>query len=267
MKKILAGGVKNIFQLAQVFRNQERSRTHHPEFTMLEWYRAFENYTVLMKDCENILRASARAIGGDGFFTWNGLRCDPFAKFEKITVQEAFLRYAETDLFASIDNPNNPSPLKLKEACDRLRINTAKDDTWEDLFFRIFLEKIENRLGEGAVTILYDYPISMAALSRPKTGAVHVAERFEVYVCGLELANAFGELTDAKVQRARFEADMEKKQSLYGIKYPIDEDFLSALENGFPESAGIALGIDRLVMLATGVDDIEKILWVPVDMN
>jgi lysyl-tRNA synthetase class 2 len=145
-----------------------------------------------------------------------------------------------------------------------LGISSVADDSWEDLFFRIFLEKIENRLGVGRPTILYDYPISMAALSRPKAGAPHLAERFELYVCGLELANAFGELTDAGVQRARFAADMEKKERLYGERYPLDEDFLAALEEGLPESSGIALGVDRLAMLCTGAPRIEDVLWLPV---
>jgi lysyl-tRNA synthetase class 2 len=132
------------------------------------------------------------------------------------------------------------------------------------LYFRIFLDRISPHLGIDAPTILYDYPISMAALSRPKPGDSRLAERFELYVCGLELANAFSELTDAQEQRARFLADQAKKKSLYGETYPIDEDFLAALEHGLPECAGIALGFDRLVMLCTGAADIEEVLWAPV---
>jgi elongation factor P--(R)-beta-lysine ligase len=263
MKKLLAAGMERIYQIALVYRNRERSRTHHPEFSMLEWYRAGEPYTALMNDCENLLRACKSAAGPEREFTWQGVKSDPFQAFERLSVQEAFARYAETDLLGAISDPLQPTPEPLRAACEKLGISTAADDTWEDLFFRIFLERIEPKLGVGRPTILFDYPISMAALSRPKKEAPHLAERFEVYVCGLELGNAFGELTDPVAQRRRFEADMEKKQRLYGEKYPIDEDFLAALEH-MPESSGIALGVDRLVMLATGAESIEQVLWVPV---
>lgn len=263
MKKLLVGGMERIFQLAQVYRNRERSHTHHPEFCMLEWYRAGASYTEIMKDCENLLGACARAVKATRL-TWKGETADPFQPFERLNVQDAFVKYAKIDLLATIDNPLHPSPTKLKEECQRLGIHTASDDSWEDLFFRVSLEKIEPHLGFGRPTILYDYPISLAALSRPKPGAEHLAERFELYVCGLELANAFGELTDPEVQRRRFEADMDKKEKLYGERYPIDEDFLAALKEGMPESAGIALGVDRLVMLLTGAEQIEDVLWVPV---
>lgn len=263
MKKLLAAGMERIFQVASVYRNRERSRTHHPEFSMLEWYRARQPYTVLMDDCEALLRACTAAAGGDGLLTWNGVKSDPSRPFERISVQEAFLKYAETDLFATIDDPRAPTPKALRERCRELAIITAEDDSWEDLFFRIFLERIEPHLGVGVPTILYDYPVSMAALSRPKPGNPELAERFELYVSGLELANAFGEFTDPVAQRARFVADMDRKERLYGERYPIDEDFLAALEI-YPESSGIALGFDRLVMLVTGASDIEDVLWVPV---
>lgn len=262
MKKLLACGMERIFQVAQVYRNRERSHTHHPEFAMLEWYRTGESYTVLMDDCERLLRACKAAAGGAQEFTWKGVTAAAHQPFDRISVQEAFLRYGKTDLLATIDDPQNPAPDKLRAACVRLGIGTAPDDSWEDLFFRIFLEKIEPKLGVGVPTFLYDYPISMAALSRPKAQAPHLAERFELYVCGLELANAFGELTDAVAQRARFEADMEKKQRLYGERYPIDEDFLAALAL-MPPASGCALGFDRLVMLATGATHIDQVLWTP----
>ncbi|RYZ94282.1 MAG: EF-P lysine aminoacylase GenX, partial [Proteobacteria bacterium] len=247
-----------------VYRNRERSHTHHPEFSMLEWYRVGEPYTKLMDDCEGLLRACKAAVGGEPVFRFQGREARADLPFARVSVQEAFQTFAGIDLLATIDNHALPSPGKLREACVAAGIHTAPDDTWEDLFFRIFLEKIEANLGVGVPTILYDYPISMAALSRPKASAPHLAERFEVYVCGLELANAFGELTDARVQRARFEADMDKKQRLYGERYPIDEDFIRALEEGLPESSGIALGVDRLAMLATGASSIEDVLWITV---
>lgn len=264
MKKLLVSGMEKIFQIAPVYRNRERSYTHHPEFHMLEWYRVGASYTQIMEDCEGLLRACASVKGAGAELTWKGIFSNPFKPFEKISVQEAFLKYAQTDLLSTIDIPTNPSPNTLRERCRVLGISAAPDDTWEDLFFRVFLEKIEPNLGVGVPTILYDYPISMAALSRPKASDPRLAERFEIYVCGMELANAFGELTDPLVQRERFEADMQKKQALYGERYPIDQDFLDALEEGMPESAGIALGVDRLAMLVAGVDHIEDVLWVPV---
>jgi lysyl-tRNA synthetase class 2 len=263
MKKLLAGGLEKVFQLARVFRNAERSATHHPEFTMLEWYRAKAGYVALMEDCEGLLAAVAEAAGADSF-VWQGRRCDAAAPAERLTMVEAFKRYCDFDLLATMPEPLNPSLDLLATAARPLGIAPHDGDRWDDLFFRIFLERIEPRLGIGRPTILRDYPVSMAALSRPKASDPRLCERFELYICGLELANAFGELTDAAEQRRRFEADMALKERLYGIRYPIDEDFMAALAHGLPPSAGIALGMDRLVMLATGAGHIEDVLWAPV---
>ena len=263
MKKLLAGGLERIFQLARVFRNAERSATHHPEFTMLEWYRANQGYVVLMEDCEGLLAAVAEATGAS-HFTWQGRRCDASAPAERLTVAEAFKRCCDIDLLATAPEPLNPSLDLLAAAAKPLGLAPRPGDRWDDLFFRIFLERIEPTLGLGRPAILRDYPISMAALSRPKASDPRLCERFELYVCGLELANAFGELTDPAEQRRRFEADTALKEKLYGTRYPIDEDFMAALEHGLPPSSGIALGIDRLVMLATGAEHIEDVLWAPV---
>jgi lysyl-tRNA synthetase class 2 len=262
MKKLLVAGMPRIFQLARVFRNGERAATHHPEFTMLEWYRAGADYTALMLDCEALLRA----LAGQGVKTlrWRGQDCDPAAPCERLTVAEGFQRYCGIDILATAPDPRAPSLALLAKAAERIGIAPHAGDAWDDLFFRIFLERIEPKLGHGRATILYDYPVSMAALSRVKRSDPRVAERMELYVCGLELANGFGELTDASEQRRRFEADMDLKQKRYGERYPIDEDFLAALAHGMPESAGIALGFDRLMMLATGADAIEDVLWAPV---
>jgi lysyl-tRNA synthetase class 2 len=262
MKKLLVAGLPRIFQLARVFRNAERASTHHPEFTMLEWYRAGQDYNALMSDCEALLRAVA-AQGVDRLL-WRGHDCDPAAPCERLTVAEAFRRHTGIDILATAPDPRAPSLDLLAKAASGIGIAARPGDGWDDLFFRIFLERIEPKLGQGRATILYDYPISMAALSRAKPGDPRVAERMELYVCGLELANGFGELTDAAEQRRRFEADMAFKQQRYGERYPIDEDFLAALAHGMPESAGIALGFDRLMMLATGADAIEDVLWAPV---
>ncbi len=263
MKKLLVAGLPRLFQLAHVFRNGERSRTHHPEFTMLEWYRAGASLLDIMSDCENLLRAGL-AVSGNAHFTWQGRISDATLPWQRLSVAEAFAQFCGIDLLATTPDPTRPDLALLSAAAQQAGITPHPGDDWEDLFFRIFLERIEPHLGAPAPTILYDYPISLAALSRPKPGDPRLAERFELYVCGLELANAFGELTDAATQRARFEADCARKRQLYGYDYPIDEDFLAALAHGMPESAGIALGIDRLVMLATGATRIEEILWVPV---
>jgi elongation factor P--(R)-beta-lysine ligase len=260
MKKLLAGGMRRIWQLAHVFRDGERSATHHPEFSMIEWYRAGTTYLDLMDDCEALLRRCQ----SDTELTWQGKTADARRPFERLSVAGAFARYAGIDILATAPEPAHPDLALLAAAAETIGIAPHPTDDWEDLYFRIFLDRIEPHLGVGAPTFLYDYPVSMAALSRKKPGDPHLAERFELYACGLELANAFTELTDAQEQRARFLADQAKKQSLYGETYPIDEDFLAALEHGLPNCAGIALGFDRLVMLCTGAANIEEVLWAPV---
>lgn len=263
MKKLLVAGVPRFFQLAHCFRNGERSATHHPEFTMLEWYRAGAGYRDLMADCEALLRACL-AASARPLLSWQGRSADPAARWQYLSVAEAFERFCGIDLLATAPEPLAPSLDLLAAAAQSLDIPPHDGDSWEDLFFRIFLEHIEPALGVGAPTILYDYPISMAALARPKPEDARLAERFELYACGLELANAFGELTDAAAQRRRFRADQEKSRARYGRAYPIDEDFLAALTQGMPESAGIALGFDRLVMLVSGAPRIDDVLWAPV---
>ncbi|MBV9862672.1 MAG: EF-P lysine aminoacylase GenX [Alphaproteobacteria bacterium] len=270
MKKLLAGGLPRIWQLAHVFRDGERSATHHPEFAMLEWYRAGASYRDLMDDCEALVRrcqaASATPASGVGSaLTWRRRRSDPRLSWERLSVACAFRRYAGIDILATAPDPPAPDAARLAAAARAIGLVPHAGDDWETLFFRIFLDRIEPHLGTGAPTILYDYPVSMAALSRASATDPRVAERFEVYVCGLELANAFGELTDPAEQRRRFRADQARKRALYGEIYPIDRDFLAALDHGLPECAGIALGFDRLVMLCTGADDIEEVLWAPVE--
>jgi lysyl-tRNA synthetase class 2 len=258
MKKLLVAGVPRLFQLARVFRNGERGRLHHPEFTMLEWYRAGASYRDLMADCEALLRAVAPR------YSWAGRSADAAGPWTYVSVAAAFRRWAGIDLLATAPDPGAPSLALLAEAARPIGIAPHEGDGWEDLFFRIFLERIEPELGIGAPAILYDYPISMAALARPKPEDPRLAERFELYLCGVELANAFGELTDAAEQRRRFARDRAAKEARYGFSYPVDEDFLAALEHGMPASAGIALGFDRLVMLAAGAGRIEDVLWAPV---
>ena len=263
MKKLLVAGLPKIFQIAHVFRNGERARVHSPEFTMLEWYRADEDYEAVMADCETILRLACTEAGTSELRS-GGLASSPFETFERLTVADAFRRYTGIDLLATAPDPLTPDAGLLHDAARRREITPHDQDSWEDLFFRIMLERIEPNLGIGRPLILRDYPISLAALARPKPADSRVAERFELYACGIELANAFGELTDAVIQRRRFDADMALRERLYGSRYPVDEDFLAALAYGMPESSGAALGIDRLVMLATGAPSVEAVTWVPV---
>jgi lysyl-tRNA synthetase class 2 len=251
-KKLLAAGETRLFEFARVWRNRERGPLHHPEFTLLEWYRANEPYEAIMADCAALLRLAAEAAGATTL-SFRGQTVDPTAEPERLTVAEAFDRYAGLDLF----DPD------LTQAARAKGIRVADDDGWSDVFSRVLVEKIEPNLGIGRATILCEYPVSEAALARPKPSDPRVAERFELYACGVELANCFGELTDPAEQRRRFEAEMAEKARVYGERYPLDEDFLAALAH-MPPASGGALGFDRLVMLAAGASRIDQVLWSPV---
>lgn len=261
-KKLLAAGERRIACFAHVYRNRERGPLHHPEFTMLEWYRAEEDYTRLMEDCAALIALSAE-VAGTRRFDHRGMTCDPFAEPQRLSVAEAFQVYAEIDLLASVEPDGSTDRDLLAAQVEKAGIRHAADDTWTDLYSRVLVEKIEPFLGQGRLTILDRYPVCEAALARPAPDDGRVAERFELYACGVELANAFGELTDPVEQRARFEAEMAEKARVYGERYPVDEDFLSALAI-MPEASGIALGFDRLVMLATGATRIDQVIWAPV---
>jgi elongation factor P--(R)-beta-lysine ligase len=262
-KKLLAAGERRIVEFARAFRNRERGALHHPEFTMLEWYRVEEPYEILMEDCAAVLGLAAEATGTKRF-SFRDRAIDPFAAPERVSMAEAFARYADIDLMATL--PPEPATF-LAAAATAAGIRTAADDTWGDVFSRVLVEKVEPRLGQGRATILYDYPAIQSPLARPKASDPRLAERFELYACGVELANGFAELTDAAEQRKRLEQEMAEKQRIYGERYPIDEDFLEALA-AMPEACGIALGFDRLVMLATGVGHIDDVVWTPMpDLN
>jgi lysyl-tRNA synthetase class 2 len=261
-KKLLAAGETRISCFAHVYRNRERGPLHHPEFTMLEWYRAGEGYETLMKDCAALLALAAEIVGTRSL-TYRGRQTDPFQEPERLSVAEAFRRFAGIDLLASIDHSGETDRGHLAASLRQAGLRVAEDDTWSDLFSRVIVERVEPNLGLGRATILDEYPVAEAALARPTARDPRVAERFELYACGVELANAFGELTDAQEQRRRFEAEMTEKMRVYGESYPVDEDFLAALTH-MPEASGIALGFDRLVMLATGASRIDQVIWAPV---
>ncbi|MBC7314464.1 MAG: EF-P lysine aminoacylase GenX [Rhizobium sp.] len=261
-KKLLAAGERRISCFAHVYRNRERGPLHHPEFTMLEWYRAGESYETLMADAAALVALSADTMKTRGF-SYRGQNCDPFLEPERLSVAEAFRRHAGIDLLGSVETGGATNRDHLAAQLRKAGMRVADDDTWADLFSRVIVEKVEPHLGMGRLTILDEYPVPEAALARPSASDPRVAERFELYACGVELANAFGELTDAGEQRRRFEAEMIEKHRVYGETYPLDEDFLDALAI-MPDASGIALGFDRLVMLATGAVRIDQVMWAPV---
>ena len=249
MKKLLAGGVGPIFQLARVWRDNEGSDLHQAEFTMLEWYSPGADMAGLIAQTQALLRAVLPPV-----VTCRGITCS-LDQFEILTVAEAFTRYVGADVLGTADD----APALAAQAGTRLRDNEG----WEDLFFRLLLERVEPAIGRGHPTFLTHWPAAQAALARRDPSDPRVAERFELFACGMELANAFVELTDAAEQRARFEADRARRAALYGgATWPMDTDLLAALEHGLPPCAGIALGFDRLAMLATGAERIDQVLWL-----
>ncbi len=258
MKKLLAAGSGDIFQICKAFRDEPPSDFHLSEFTMLEWYRVGAGYEAVMDDCERMCAFVARAACGDEPVVWRGATLDFATPCERISVRDAFHTHAGLDLtFAEpLDELR-----RLAETADG--VGACDDDTWDDVFFKVFLRHVEPKLGLGRPTILFDYPARMAALSRIKADDPLVCERFELYAGGVELANAFGELTDAAEQRGRFEADNAERRRLGKPELPIDEEFLAALESGLPECSGIALGVDRLIMLLTDTPDIRRVVPLP----
>ena len=261
MKKLLAAGETRIHAFGHVYRNRERGARHSPEFTMLEWYRVGEDYAVLMRDCVAFLQLAAQVAGG--VLRHRDLTCDPFAEPERLSVADAFARYAGIDLLASIGADGETDRDNLAGQMAKVGIGYSADDTWSDLLSKVLVDKVEPHLGIGRMTFLDHYPAAEAALARRVPGDARIAERFELYACGVELANGFGELTNPVEQRHRFALEMAEKHRVYGETYPLDEEFLAALEI-MPPACGIALGFDRLVMLATGAPRIDDVIWTPV---
>jgi lysyl-tRNA synthetase class 2 len=258
-KKLLAAGEKRIFSMVHCFRNRERTPLHAPEFTMLEWYRVGEPYERIIADTVEMLRLAAGETGNK--LTWRGKVADPLGEAEYLSVADAFLRYAGIDLLVTL-SARGADREALAAQARAQGVSFAADDSWSDIFSRILVERVEPHLGQGRPTVLFEYPAVEAALARVSPRDPRIAERFELYAAGVELANGFGELTDPVEQRRRFEADMALKQRLYGERYPIDEAFLQALEH-MPEASGVALGLDRLVMSATGATRIDQVIWTP----
>ena len=260
MKKLLAAGETRIHAFAHVWRNGEGGPRHSVEFTMLEWYRVGEGYEVLMDDTMAFLRMAAQGAGA-AVLRHGGAECDPFLPPERVSVAEAFAR-AGIDLAATLAADGTPDRDAMARAVQAVGLRAAADEGWSDLFSRALVAYVEPALGHGRVTILDRYPACEAALARRCPDDPRFSERFEVYACGVELANGFGELTDPQEQRRRFEAEMEEKWRRYGYRYPLDEAFLAALAL-MPPASGIALGFDRLVMLATGAPRLDEVIWAP----
>jgi lysyl-tRNA synthetase class 2 len=226
---------------------------------MLEWYRADECYDTVIDDTLALMRLAAETTGLRTW-QWRARSCEVCAEPERLSVNEAFLAHAGIDLLASLGPDGTPDVAALRRMSP---VATHSDDSWSDIFSRILVEKVEPHLGNGNITVLNEYPSCEAALARRCSHDARVAERFEVYACGVELANGFGELTDADEQRRRFEEEMEIKARVYGERYPIDESLLTALAI-MPQAAGVAVGFDRVAMLATGASSVEQVQWSPV---
>ncbi len=272
LKKLLAAGYRQIFEITRSFRNGEpwgasvageRSATHNPEFSMIEWYRAGADYRVIMRDTERLVAAVAEKVCGSTTVDYGGAKIDLVGPWPVMTVAEAMEKYAGIDLGRGIDDPDWFRSAVAAKGC-----SVSPTDTFDDVFFRIFLRDVEPRLSElksGETCrplILCDYPASMAALARLKTADSRYAERFEVYCAGLELGNAYSELNDAAEQRRRIEEDNAMRRQLGKPVFGVDESFISAVGR-LPECGGIAFGLDRLVMLLTDAPSIEDVLFFP----
>lgn len=260
MKKLLAGGLQKIYQICPAFRLEPKSLTHLPEFTLLEWYEAGASTSDLMVRFETLVETLSKSIHGDSKFKFKGRMVDVTTPWERVSVQELFLKFAEVDL--------TEDPSRLVEHVKRLGLNYSQTDSWDDLFFRIWLEKIEPKLPLDRAVFVHSYPPSQCALAKIiKDENGHPwADRFEPFVSGLEIGNAFGELTDPKEQRKRFEKDMKTRAEIYGESFPpspIDEEFMRALTEGLPSASGIAVGVDRLIMALADEPDISYTFWLP----
>ncbi|MBO1074444.1 EF-P lysine aminoacylase EpmA [Roseomonas marmotae] len=258
IKRLLVAGAGPVFEIARVWRNGEVSPRHHPEFTMLEWYRPAASLESLMEETEAFLRATLPPRVSHG-----GVETDLSGPFERLTVAEAFRRHCEgLDILATLDGSGTGDAALLRDAAARAGMPPREQESWEDLFFRLVLERVEPQLGRARPTFLTHWPAPQAALARRDPADPRAALRFELFVAGIELANAFDELTDAEEQAGRFAHDVAERHRLYGEGWPVDEDFLEALRHGMPATAGIALGFDRLAMLRAGADNITDTLWL-----
>jgi lysyl-tRNA synthetase class 2 len=258
IKRLLVAGAGPVFEIARVWRNGEISPRHNPEFTMLEWYRPGAGLDDLMEETEAFIRAVLPPV-----VTHTGVATNLARPFERLTIADAFIQYCNgLDILATLDTAGEGDGAALQKAALAAGFTPRDGEGWEDLFFRLLLDGVEPQLGRDCATFLTHWPAPQAALARRDPADPRVALRFELFVAGIELANAFDELTDAGEQSARFTRDVAERQRLYDEGWPVDKDFLDALRHGMPPTAGIALGFDRLAMLAAGVETIEDTLWL-----
>jgi elongation factor P--(R)-beta-lysine ligase len=264
MKRLVAAGYDRVVQFCRCFRDEEDGSFHQPEFTMVEWYRAGGTMDDLMRDCERLVEAAAKAVGcwpevevpqarrSDGAPAGQA-RLSVTAPFERVTVRELLHRHAGIEL------RGDETPAEMRTLAQAAGCPVAEDAAWDDVFYQIFLDRIEGRLGNKTPTFVVDWPLPLAALARRKSSDPLTVERFELYAGGLELANAFGELTDPVEQRARFGAEIELRRQKGRDVYPVDEKLLSAL-GPLPPTCGIALGFDRLMLLVLSASSIREVM-------
>ena len=254
MKRLLAAGCERIYQICRFYRNGERYDTHHPEFTGLEWYEAFADYASVMKTTEDYVASLAAAFNGSGRLTYQGTGIDLRPPWPRYRVRDFFLDRTGIDL----DDCDTRDA--FASAARREGFEVREDDGWDDLFHRVFLTAVEPALPADRPVFLTEYPARLPSLARRVPGNGRYVERFELYIGGLELANAFTELNDPVEQRARFEADRRVKRAREGYDGGVDEALLAALEYGMPPSGGIAFGLDRLAMLLADVRTIDPVI-------
>jgi lysyl-tRNA synthetase class 2 len=260
LKKLMVAGIGNCYSITKSFRNTEmQSRTHNPEFTILEWYRTNTAYTHIMDDCETVIRHINAALGNNNILTYQGKSFDISKAWQRISVKDAFTKWAGVDLMEFFDMK------QAKSICAHKGYSVASNNTWEELYNQIYLNEIEPHLGIDEPTIIYEFPGSMAALARKKPHDPRFAERFEFYIAGLELGDCYGELTDWKEQEMRFQEELKELKRLGKTTYDYDHDFIHALKEGMPKASGIAVGVDRLVMLFANVTNIADTMFFPVD--
>lgn len=258
LKKLIVAGIGNCYSITKSFRNTEsESRTHMPEFTILEWYRVGSRYETIMDDCEALMKTICQNLNRSPILHYQGVSFDLNQKWERMSMKDAFERYAHINLddFLTFDT--------AKTITKKRGYAISASTTWEELYNQIFLNEVEPHLGKAKPTIIYGFPSLMAALSKTNTDDTRYANRFEFYIGGLELGDCYEELTDWKEQQKRFEAELVEVKRLGKTSYTYDHDFIEALKAGMPETSGIAVGLDRLIMLFSNEPDIAATTFFP----
>jgi len=258
LKKLIVAGIGNCYSITKSFRNMETdSHTHNPEFTILEWYRVGATYLSIMDDCKQLLLSINHALGHGDTLTYQGVTFDIAGPWEKITMKEAFQTWAGIDFDEFLDDT------KARQIAKEKGYAVEDSNTWEELYDQIFLNEVEPHLGKSKPTIIYEFPGCLAALSKKKANDTRYAERFEWYIGGLELGDCYTELTDWKEQQDRFDFELTEIKRLGKTTYDYDHDFIDALKVGMPDTSGIAVGLDRLIMLCADTTHIADTLFFP----